>query len=666
MRLLLVDNLVMPEEGAVAYLDVHPHLGLLALAAAAESGGHQVQIYDPKRLIRSGALPYDETLYERVANELLAARPEAVGFTSLGCSFLFAISVAALLKRREADLPILLGGPHATMLHREILGRFLQFDIIVRHEADEIFLAVLDRLERRRFDLIPGMSWRASTNRSALRFTDGKPKVEDLDRLPITSYDHYPVNDLGLALLRIEAGRGCPFSCTFCSTAGFFQRSFRLKSAERLVKELDILNARYGVTEFKLDHDMFTVNRRKVLEFCEAVAGRGYRWRASARVDCVDVPLLEKMAEAGCAGLYFGIETGSQRMQEICKKRLDLTLVEPILDAAEGMGIETTASFITGYPEETQQDQDDTLDMIGHCAQRASCLPQLHILAPEPGTPMFEDHRSRIAYDGYGGPYNSGLLCVNDEQMVLDHPDIFQTYYYYPATLPRERYIFAVETVDLLRRVGQLVFMYAMRAFAGKVSLFLHTFHQFSDKHSPGSPPTAEMLHAFVVERFGARHHLVSLFRYGLCLRAQGEVARAPDNVPFEPDLLYVVTADVTILADMHDCAVLLDRIRQLPDDESMLTHADSDELGAYVIKGIGDTATSFRVESAVVPILQMFAKPISSRMAARFLADAVGEHLFNFSVFEPLVSCGFLQVARDTPPASIELASEACDAAEA
>src|SRR5713226_5844454 len=348
MKVLLVDNLVMPEEGSLALLDVHPHLGLLALAAVAEADGHTVQIYDPKRLIKSGRLAYDSTLYERAALGVLAERPQAVGFTALGCSFLFAINVAALIKRREPDLPILLGGPHATMLHRQILERFQQFDIIVRYEADEIFPAVLANLERRDFEGIAGLSWRGSSALE-LHFNPGSPKVEDLDRLPIVNYDHYPIADLGLDLLRIEAGRGCPFMCSFCSTASFCQRSFRLKTAARLVTELDRLHDRYGFSDFKLDHDLFTVNKRKILEFCEAVKGRAYRWRASARVDCVDAELLRKMAEAGCVGLYFGIETGSERMQQIAKKRLDLKLVEPMLAVAEDLGIETTASFITGY-----------------------------------------------------------------------------------------------------------------------------------------------------------------------------------------------------------------------------------------------------------------------------------------------------------------------------
>src|SRR5260370_27808025 len=111
--------------------------------------------------------------------------------------------------------------------------------------------------------------------------------------------------------MRVEAGRGCPLSCTFCSTATFFQRSYRLKSPSRLVHEMDLLHARYGTTEFKLDHDLFTVDRRKVRAFCEAVQDRNYRCRASARPDCSAEDLLEAMALSGCIGLYFGIETGS-------------------------------------------------------------------------------------------------------------------------------------------------------------------------------------------------------------------------------------------------------------------------------------------------------------------------------------------------------------------
>lgn len=643
MKILLVDNLILPEEGSLAFLDVHPHLGLLALAAAAERGGHSAAIYDPKRLIRSGELPYDATLYERVADELLARQPDTIGFTTLGCSFLFGLNVAARLKAREPELPILLGGPHATMLHREILERFPQFDVIARHECDEIFPALLDQLATRSFDGIPGVSWRAG---SELHFNDGKPKVDDLDSLPIASYDHYPVAELGLSLLRIEAGRGCPFHCTFCSTAGFFQRAFRIKSAARLVQELDLLHARYGISEFKLDHDMFTVNRRKVVEFCRAVTGRGYRWRASARVDHVDAELLEIMAASGCIGLYFGVETGSARMQQICEKRLDVGLVLPILAAAERLGIETTASFITGYPEELEADQDDTLDLLGRCL-RPSCLTQLHILAPEPGTPIFDQHRHELGYDGYGEPYNTELVGVEDEALVRAHPDVFQTYFYYPAVMPRSRYIFAVEAVALLRRIGPIVLSYMLRAYEGKLANLVRELRSFAGDRVPD----AELLEAYVTATFGREHHLTSLVRYALRVREEGSERTAPsrqEQAAFDAGVPYRLGDDVSVLEEMHDCARLLARITR---DTGTVLLEDEDlreRDGVYILT----SSASYRIDPGVEAILSLFDQPRSCAEVIRSVSEATGMPEIDTRFFEELVRAGILTaVPSETTP---------------
>ena len=636
MHLLLVDNLVMPEDGALAFLDVHPNLGLLALAAAAEAAHHSVQIYDPKRLLKWGQLQYDSMLYEHVAAELLSRSPSVVGFTTLGCSFLFAVNVAAILKRSEPDLPILLGGPHATMLDRQILERFPQFDVIVRHEADETFPSVLEEIELRRFEAIPGITWRVSAGCSGLRSTEGKPKVEDLDSLPVVSYEHYPVAELDLDLLRIEAGRGCPFMCTFCSTASFFQRSFRLKSADRLVRELDILHARYGFTEFKLDHDMFTVNRRKVLEFCEAVKGRGYRWRASARIDCVDKELLEKMAESGCASLYFGIETGSVRLQEICKKHLDLNLVRPILDAAHNAGIETTASFITGYPEEQQQDQDDTLDMLGNCFE-PSCLPQLHMLAPEPGTAMYAQLSDKIEYDGYGGRYNALLVSSDDEEVIVNHPEIFQTYYYYPAALPRSHYVFAVEAVDVLRKLGPVTFNYLLRAYEGRLSRLVGELREFADLNSPGARPDCAMLEGFLKWKFGESHHLLSLCGYAMRTSGGLEEFSVSESHPFDPASPYKLNPRTYILRDYHDCGVLLDQIRRQTDRTQLLDESEAGERSTYLLKVTSKESTYGKIEPGVEAILCLFEEPRRCTEVADLVARATGMPRIEASFFRNL-----------------------------
>jgi radical SAM superfamily enzyme YgiQ (UPF0313 family) len=644
VKVVLVDNMVLPERGSFAELDLHPHLGLLALAAAAETDGHHVQVYDPKRGLKWGQLSYDSTLYERVALEICGKDPDVVGFTTLGCSFIFAVGVARRLKNLQPGLPILLGGPHATMLHREILERFPQFDVVVRYEADETFASVLRALEGRCFERIPGISWRASDSLPKLCFTDGKPKVADLDTLPITSYDYYPVSDLGLDLMRIEAGRGCPFACTFCSTAGFFQRSFRLKSAERLVLELDLLRTQYGVFDFKLDHDLFTVNRRKVIEFCEAVRGRGYRWRASARVDCVDEELLTTMAESGCVGLYFGIETGSARMQQICQKRLDLDLVQPVLDVSARLGIETTASFITGYPEESEADQNDTVDMLGRCF-RPGCLPQLHILAPEPGTPMFELRRNTIAYDGYGGPFNASLIDDDDLRVVLEQPDIFSTYHYYPAEMPRERYVFAVETAQLLRRAGPILVQYLLRQYDGRLSLLAADLRRFCDRHCPGRAPDAETFEAFIRNAFGSTHHMTSLFRYAFCVtsRSSERIDAVADAAYFDLDAEYELSPNIELLSGLHDCQLVLDRITSLPPNARLLDEREAGDLSLCVIAFSSDKPVSYRIDSDVEPLIRLFERPRSCREVMTLLSGALGVDNVDGRFFEDIARAGVI-----------------------
>ncbi|MFN7573069.1 MAG: B12-binding domain-containing radical SAM protein [Betaproteobacteria bacterium] len=652
MRLLLVDNLILPARGSLATMDLHPHLGLLALAAAAAAQGHVTTIYDPKRLLHSGHLPYDDTLYERVAHELLASAPQAVGFTTLGCSFLFALNVAAELKRREPDLPILLGGPHATMLHASILERFPQFDLVARHECDEVIAPLLEALPSRRLAHLPGLSWRDGRR---LRYTEGRPKVEDLDTLPFLDYDHYPVAALGLELLRIEAGRGCPFMCTFCSTAGFFQRSFRLKSAPRLVQELDRLHRRYGVRDFKLDHDMFTVNRHKVLEFCQAVRGRGYRWRVSARVDCVDEALLEAMAEAGCVDLYFGIETGSARMQRLCGKRLDLTRVQPMFRAAERLGIAATASFITGYPEETQADQDDTLDLLGRL-HGPRCLTQLHMLAPEPGTPLFDRHGGALGYDGYGGPYNTDLMTPGDEAWVRGHPDIFPTYHHYPATLPRRHLVFATEAVATLRRLGPLVLRYLLRADGGRLSVLVRDWRGFSDSlGTSDAPPGAEDLIAYLGRRFGTDHHLVSLVRYALCLHGGGDERGGPappPPEPFDPNRSYRLQPQARVLVDLHDCEHVLQRIRECPADAALLDDAQFAQRRSYLVARRGAGAVSWCLEPGAAHLVSLFEQPRRCTEVVEWMRQAAGGATVDVAFFATLAREQVLVAAMQGDPA--------------
>jgi radical SAM superfamily enzyme YgiQ (UPF0313 family) len=649
MRVVLVDNFIMPDGLDRSLFDVHPHLGLASIAAVAERENHRISIYDPKREVRFGRHPYDRYFYDRAAEDIFARSPEAVGFTTLGCSFLFAVNVAARLKRLNPDLPIMLGGPHATMLSREILNAYDQFDLVVRHEAEETFPQVLANLDRRAFDKIAGVTWRTG-NGPQIRATEGAPKIEDLDSLPVPLYDLYPVRDLHLDLMRIEAGRGCPFDCNFCSTATFFQRSYRLKSPERLLSELDSLHDRYGATEFKLDHDLFTVNRRKVMAFCEVLEGRDYKWRVSARTDCVDPELLESMASAGCIGLYFGIETGSVRMQQLTSKRLKLDGIDRIFDTAQNLGIEITTSFITGYPEETRKDQDESLDLIGRCFRRPqdACIPQLHILLPEPGTPLFAQHRPALQYDGYGTKFNARLLHGSDRAEILRFPDLYSTYYYYPAAMPRSFYTFAVDTVDVLRVVGHEILSYTLKFFEGRLSALVEAFRCWAQTRRGVAAVSGELVLQFFSSRFGPRHHLTSLYRFGLSVNLlanslPGESAAEFKALNFNPRRRYKLNPRSHLFMDLHDCGKLLELIRRIPEGSGPLDASAVGELGCYLSIVENGVATHYGIDRGVDSILSLFEQPSSIQAVTGFLRHAVPDAAVSDSWFRELVDIGAL-----------------------
>ncbi|TDW91134.1 B12-binding domain-containing radical SAM protein [Kribbella sp. VKM Ac-2566] len=484
MRLVLVDNLLLEQGGWTHHFDLQPHLGLISLIAVAEANGHQGILYDPKLAIARGELALDASLYMAMAEAIRRRKPDVVGFTTLGCNFICTLKVAAYLKRADPGLPIIVGGPHVSILHRQVTERFPQFDVVVRGEAEASLPRLLEGLRSGNLDEVPGVTFRHDNE---IVETPQSPQLMDLDELPWPAFDHYPIEQVGLRAIRVEAGRGCPFDCTFCSTASFFGRRYRLKSSRRLVAELDFLHAQYGISEFALMHDLFTVSKAKVREFCDAVEDRGYGWRCSARMDCVDAELLARMRAAGCQSIYYGVETGSRRMQKIVSKHLDLDLYEPILDTTIALNMRPTASFITGYPEEEHEDQAQTLDAIGSSIGRypESLTIQLHLLTPEPGTALIDQFGDRLAYDGHISDFNFPTLEPDDADLMAEHPQVFMNHHYYPGALPRRQHVFVTSAYLCLSQLGFVLLRYLLADFGGSLSRLIFAMQDWTDPSEP-------------------------------------------------------------------------------------------------------------------------------------------------------------------------------------
>src|ERR1700685_4610683 len=144
MGIVLVDNVLLHHGATGIEVDLQPHLGLISLIAVLRAQGEDATLYDPKLDLVQGHTKLGNGFYDSVAQRILDADPEMVGFTSLGCNFVCTARIAEEVRRRRPGVPILLGGPHASIVDLEILQRYPQFDAIVRNEAEGSISRVLD------------------------------------------------------------------------------------------------------------------------------------------------------------------------------------------------------------------------------------------------------------------------------------------------------------------------------------------------------------------------------------------------------------------------------------------------------------------------------------------------------------------------------------------
>jgi radical SAM superfamily enzyme YgiQ (UPF0313 family) len=368
---------------------------------------------------------------------------DVFGFSSICSSYPLTLRLAREVRQLNPDSRIILGGPQASVVDVPTLRAFPCVDFIIRGEADETFPALLSNLARDGTDwaTFPGITFRDGGE--VIR-NPNAPVVSDLDQLPLPAFDL----DSGIASrggVHLEIGRGCPFACTFCSTNDFFRRNFRLKSPEKMIDEMTHIKTEHGTNYFSLVHDMYTVDRKKVVAFCQALLAHnaGFTWGCSARTDCVDDDLISLMARAGCRGIFFGIETGSSRLQRVIQKDLDLAEAMRRIQCADQHGIKIAVALIIGFADETREDLRDTIAFFVGSTCLDNAEPQLSLLAPLAGTPIHEKHKNELIFDNIFSDMSHQGWAQDpvEEEMIRSYPEVFPNFYAVPTVCLDRAYL---------------------------------------------------------------------------------------------------------------------------------------------------------------------------------------------------------------------------------
>jgi hypothetical protein len=280
----------------------------------------------------------------------------------------------------------------------EILTKFPEIQVVVRGEGEAALLAVLDALAENRIPAGPGIYTRGS---------DGVPRGEpsarigDLDSLSAPVFQDS--DSTAYNILPIATSRGCSFACSFCEIVTTWGRRVSYRSIDSVVREIEALVARTGQRSFQVIDDTFTQNPHRVLDFCRALqeADLDIDWTCFSRIDTIEEAMMENMAAAGCRGIFFGIDTGTEFIWHKINKRLSRAMVlDVVRRALQYMGV--TASYIWGYPTEDFGQFAQTVSLahaVANLPRRDYPLfTQLHFLAPSRATSLFRACEHQTAF----------------------------------------------------------------------------------------------------------------------------------------------------------------------------------------------------------------------------------------------------------------------------
>jgi len=361
----------------------NPPLGILYVAAYLEKyTTHKVTVVDAQ---------VEELSYSQLFEKITKLQPDVVGITTMTLTLIDVIKTVNLVKSISNKTTVVLGGPHVHLFPEETMN-LPGVDFLVLGEGEKTFKKLLDSIhDKDKLLNIPGIVFSYD---GEIVNTGASAVIENLDELPfpdrrLVPYQKYnSLLAVGKVATSIFTSRGCPFKCTFCDRP-HLGKNFRARSPENVVDEIEICS-NMGITDFLIYDDTFTVERQRVLDICEEINRRklNVMFDIRSRVDTIDEQMIANLKSAGCQGIHYGIEAGTEKILKVLNKKISLKLAKNIFDITKKNKIASLAYFMIGNPEETIKDIRETFNVMKNLNPD---YVHLTILTPFPGTQVYFD-----------------------------------------------------------------------------------------------------------------------------------------------------------------------------------------------------------------------------------------------------------------------------------
>ena len=459
-KILLIPAINISRGKIVPYI---PY-GLLSLQATAHGTGRgkEVDILPTRGDLLEMKFRNSTELAEALLAQIDLQDYDTVGISTMCNSFHHSLRIAGVIKRQAPGMRVWMGGPHISVIARQALEAFEEVDAVFVGEGELTFAEVLTRRSRGDHELknVPGVHTREYT------YTPRKP-ISNLDELHrIDLAEHFPVSLSQLLEcskekeVPLEAARGCPGHCSFCSTHLYWGRHIRRKSDRRILAEMHRLYDLTGISHFHLIGDTFGSPRRRLLRFCETIFSEALElhWNCSLRLDDLEEEDLETLWQGGCRAFFVGVESASQETLKHIHKNVRLERNLNIISNAVQMGLKVITSFIIGFPWETTDSINRTFKLHCRMLELGVYRSQVCLLCPLPGTRLSKEYP--VHFDHFISDIAQDDIPMDNTTRELTHlyPGMFSQLGYFETPHVNRNELVAVRDA-----ASQLYQLYSMK-----------------------------------------------------------------------------------------------------------------------------------------------------------------------------------------------------------
>jgi len=411
-----------------------PPLGLAFIASSLKAAGHNVRIIDTVAEAPDVYYSFkDDIVFNGLSNEdtcsLIPKDTEVIGFSVMfSGNWLHNRALIDFIGEQFPDAVLIAGGEHITACPEFCIEQTQYLQACVLGEGEDTVVDLVNAIsENRSLSEVDGLCYRDENNRPVKNAR--RKRIMEVNSIPRPAWELFPIEkyrdnsiiygvDRGHISLPLMATRGCPYSCTFCSSPQMWGTKYIMRTVQDVVDEMKSFYFQFGARNFDF-YDLTAIIRKEwIVDFCKELVSRnleGLTWQipAGTRSEAIDSEVAEWLYKSGCVNITYAPESGSLEVLKTIKKKVNLNDMLRSIKHSRQSGMNIKINFIIGFPNETHKRIWESILFLIKASKAGVNDMAPSTFSPYPGSALFEQLRKKGKIDMYKDDYFIEIINVD-------------------------------------------------------------------------------------------------------------------------------------------------------------------------------------------------------------------------------------------------------------